>query len=49
MRKLLATIAGALALAGVGLATQTATSDAPTHAGGFLLPYMEQENLYKLN
>jgi hypothetical protein len=32
MRKLIATVAAALALAGVGLATHTATSDTPTDA-----------------
>jgi hypothetical protein len=32
MRKLIATIAATLALAGVGLATHTATSDAPADA-----------------
>jgi hypothetical protein len=33
MRKLIATIAATLALAGAGLATYTATSDAPADAG----------------
>jgi hypothetical protein len=47
MRKLLASIAAALAVAGVGLATDAATSDAPTDASVLLLPYLEQENLYK--
>ena len=47
MRKLLASIAAAIALAGVGLATHTATSDAPTDASVLLLPYVEQENLYR--
>jgi hypothetical protein len=55
MRKLVATIAAAFALAGVGLATHTATSAAPVdtdsteRAGGIafhILPYVEQENVY---
>jgi hypothetical protein len=57
MRKLVATIAAALALSGVGLATHTATSDAPAdarftdtsdQASSFyhLLPFVEQDNLY---
>lgn len=44
MHKLIATIVAALALAGVGLASHTATSDASTHA---MLPYIEQDNIYK--
>jgi hypothetical protein len=36
MRKLIATVAAALALAGVGFATHTATSDAPVEAGRFI-------------
>ena len=48
MHKLIATIAAALALAGVGLATHTATSDTPADASALLLPYIEQDNLFKL-
>ena len=48
MRKLIATIAAALALAGLGLATHTATSDARADASSPLLPYVEQDNLFKL-
>ncbi len=50
MRKLIATIAAALALAGVGLATHTAMSDAPTDAWfAHILPYIEQDNLFRLS
>jgi hypothetical protein len=42
MRKLIATIAAAFALAGVGVATHTATSDAPADASFASLPYIEQ-------
>jgi hypothetical protein len=49
VRKLIATIAATLALAGVGIAAHTATSDAPGEAGSgyVLLPYVEQETLYR--
>ena len=54
MRKLVATIAAAFALAGVGLAAHTATSDAPAQAddqasGMFfqILPHIEQDNVYR--
>ena len=54
MRKLVATIAAAFALAGVGLAAHTATSDAPAHAHDQassmffqILPYIEQDNVYR--
>ena len=49
MRKLIATVAAALALAGVGLAVGTAASDAPAEASWShpLLPYIEQDSLSK--
>jgi hypothetical protein len=50
MRKLIATTAAALAIAGVGLVTHTATSH--THADPgfefFILPYIEQDNIYRV-
>ena len=57
MRKLIATIAAALALAGVGFATDTATSDAPADAGSthgagasfvHILPYIQQDNVFRV-
>jgi hypothetical protein len=49
MRKLIATIAAALALAGVGLVTHTTTSDAGADAWfTHILPYVEQDNLYRV-
>jgi hypothetical protein len=49
MRKLITTIAAALALAGVGLVTHTAASAAHGGAAVFnhILPYIEQDNLFK--
>ena len=50
VRKLIATIAAALALAGVGLATHTTTSDAPADAWFVhILPYIEQDNLFRVS
>jgi hypothetical protein len=48
MRRLIATIAAALALTGVGLATHTASSDALARSGMLvdILPYIEQDNLF---
>jgi hypothetical protein len=52
MRKLIATIAAAsaFAFAAVGLATHTATSDAPAYATSryiHMLPYVEQDSVYR--
>jgi hypothetical protein len=50
VRKLIATIAAALALAGVGLATHTTTSDAPADARFVhIIPYIEQDNLFRVS
>ena len=55
MRKLLATLAAAAAALGIGAATMSATAtpngsatDADVVASGsFLLPYIEQDNVYR--
>jgi hypothetical protein len=52
MRKLAATLTAAVTLAGVGLAAHTASSpgDASAQTSGVfvhLLPYVEQENVYR--
>ena len=49
MRKLIATIAATLALAGVGLATHTASLDTVDASSGFfhILPYIEQDNVFR--
>jgi hypothetical protein len=63
VRKLIATVAAAVALAGAGLATHTAMSNTPAGASFadasgvrsgssnswpvYILPYIEQENVYR--
>jgi hypothetical protein len=49
MRKLVATITAAFTLAALGLAAHSAASDAPADAcfGCLILPYIEQDNIYR--